>query len=109
MCSWKFVIVGKPFAPDAEHHASMPEEQKQKLTYEQIEARRAKDRVRYANMIPKQRQAIRDCQNARNMKPKQKQAKRDQYVARRELRRNTLHKDSIAMVKPFYNPMVDSP
>ena len=29
----------------------------QKLTDEQIETRRAKDRARYANMTPKQRQA----------------------------------------------------
>ena len=36
---WKFVIVGKPFARDLEHHATMLQEQKQRLTYEQIEAR----------------------------------------------------------------------
>ncbi|CAM0151589.1 unnamed protein product [Urochloa decumbens] len=83
--------------------------QRQELTDEQIESRRARDRARYANMTPKQRQAIRDRQNARNMKPEQKQAKRDSYKARREMRRNTLHKDSIAMVNPFYNQMDDSP
>jgi hypothetical protein len=59
-------------------------------------------------MTPKQRQAIRDRQNARNMKPEQKEARRDQYKAHRELRRNTLRKDSIAMVNPRYNPMDDS-
>ena len=53
--------------------------------------RRAKDRARYANMTPKQRQA-----------------KKDQYKARRKLRRNTLYKDSIAMVNPFYDSMDDS-
>ena len=45
----------------------------QKLTDEQIEMRHAKDRVRYANMIPKQRQAIRDRQNMLNMRPERKQ------------------------------------
>ena len=49
----------------------------QKLTDEQIKTRHAKDRARYANMTPKQRQAIRDRQNARNMKPKQKEAQKD--------------------------------
>ncbi|WVZ94563.1 hypothetical protein U9M48_040442, partial [Paspalum notatum var. saurae] len=39
--------------------------------------KRAKDRARYANMTQKQRQAIRDRQNARNMNPDQKQKKRD--------------------------------
>ena len=53
--------------------------------------RRAKDRARYANMTPKQRQA-----------------KKDQYKARRKLRRNTLYKDSIAMVNPIYDSMDDS-
>ena len=43
------------------------------------------------------------------MKPEQKQAQKDQYRARRELRHNTLHKDSIAMANPFYNSMDDSP
>jgi len=43
----------EPFAPDAEHHASMLEEQKQKITYEQVEARCAKDGVQYSNMTPK--------------------------------------------------------
>ncbi|WVZ91079.1 hypothetical protein U9M48_037297 [Paspalum notatum var. saurae] len=52
-------------------------------------------------MTPKQRQAIRDRQNARNMKPGQRQAKRDHDEACRALRRNTLHKNSIAMVNPF--------
>ena len=70
--------------------------------------RRAKDRARYANMTPKQRQAIRDRQNARNRKPEQKQAKKDQYKARQKLGRNTLYKDSIAMVNPFYDSMDDS-
>ncbi|CAL4933713.1 unnamed protein product [Urochloa decumbens] len=83
--------------------------QRQGLTDEQIESRRARDRARYANMTPKQRQAIRDRQNARNMKPEQKQAKRDNYKACRELRKNTLHKDSIAIANPFYNRMDDSP
>jgi hypothetical protein len=59
-------------------------------------------------MTPKQRQAIRNRQNACNMKPEQKEAKREQYKASRELRRNTIHKDSIAMVNPRYNPMDDS-
>jgi len=87
----------------------MSVQHRQKLTDEQIETQRAKDRARYANMTPKQRQAIRDCQNARNMKPKQKEAQKDQYRACRELCRNTLHKDSIAMANPFYNSMDDSP
>jgi hypothetical protein len=52
-------------------------------------------------MTPKQRQAICDRQNARNMKPEQMEARRDQYKAHRELCRNTLHKDSIAMVKTY--------
>ena len=43
------------------------------------------------------------------MKPKQKQAKKDQYKARRELHRNTLHKNSMAMGNPFYNLVDDSP
>ena len=34
--------------------------------------------------------------------------KKDQYKARRKLRRNTLYKDSIAMVNPFYDSMDDS-
>ena len=87
----------------------MSVQHRQKLTDEQIETQRAKDRARYANMTPKQRQAIHDRQNARNMKPEQKQAQKDQYRARRELRHNTLHKDSIAMANPFYNSMDDSP
>ncbi|CAL4885519.1 unnamed protein product [Urochloa decumbens] len=94
LCENKSLIVGR--------------KQRQELADEQIESRRARDRARYANMTPKQRQAIRDRQNARNMKPEQKQAKRDNYKARRELRRNTLH-NSIAMVNPFYNQMDDSP
>ena len=83
--------------------------QRQGLTDEENQIRRAKERARYTNMIPKQRQAIRDRQNARNMKPKQKEAQKDQYRACRELCRNTLHKDSIAMANPFYNSMDDSP
>jgi hypothetical protein len=83
-------------------------EQRPELTVERMESRCAKDRARYANMTPKQRQAIRDRQNARNMKPEHKEMKRDQYKARRELCRNTLHKDSIAMVNPRYNPLDDS-
>jgi len=55
----------------------MSVQHRQKLTDEQIETQRAKDRARYANMTPKQRQAIRDRQNARNMKPKQKEAQKD--------------------------------
>ncbi|WVZ61227.1 hypothetical protein U9M48_011137, partial [Paspalum notatum var. saurae] len=54
-----------------------PLQQRQGLRSEQIESRRAKDRARYANMTPEQRQAIRDRQNARIMKPNQKQAKKD--------------------------------
>jgi hypothetical protein len=89
-------------------------EQRPELTVEQIESRCAKDRACYANMTPKQRQAIRDCQNVRNMKPEHKEMKRDQYKARREFRRNTLHKDSIAivicvLVQYGYNPLDDSP
>ncbi|CAN6175762.1 unnamed protein product [Urochloa humidicola] len=83
--------------------------ERQELTDEQIESRRARDRARYANMTSKQRQAIRDRQNARNRKPEQKQANREKYKARRELRKNTLHKDSIAMANPFYDEMDDSP
>jgi hypothetical protein len=75
-------------------------EQRPKLTDEQIESRRAKDRARYANMTPKQRQATRDHQKARNINPEHKEARRDQYKEHREWRRNTLHKDSIAMVNP---------
>jgi hypothetical protein len=60
-------------------------------------------------MTPKQRQAVRDRQNARNMKPEHKKMKRGQYKAYRELRHNTLHKDSIAMANPRYNPLDDSP
>ena len=58
---------------------------------EQFKIRCAEDKVKYANMTPKQRQA-----------------KKDQYKARRKLRRNTLYKDSIAMVNPFYDSMDDS-
>lgn len=84
-------------------------EQRRELTDEQIESRRAKDRARYANMTPKQRQAIRDRQNAPNMKHEHKEVRRDQYKAHREWCCNTLHKDSIAMVNPRYNPLNDSP
>ncbi|KAJ1267917.1 hypothetical protein BS78_07G095500 [Paspalum vaginatum] len=79
------------------------------LRSEQIESRRARDRARYANMTPEQRQAIRDRQNARIMKPNQKQANKDYDRVRRALRHNTLHKNSIAIINPFYNPMEDSP
>ena len=48
-------------------------------------------------MTPKQRQAIRDRQNARNMKPDQRKAKRDRGEASRALRRNTLNKNSITI------------
>ncbi|KAJ1257265.1 hypothetical protein BS78_K135700 [Paspalum vaginatum] len=85
-----------------------PLQERQGLRSEQIESRRAKDRARYANMTPEQRQAIRDRQNARIRKPNQKQAK-DYDRVRRALRHNTLHKNSIAMINPLYNPMEDSP
>ena len=91
------------------NYASTSARQRQGLTDEEIQIRRAKERARYAKMTPKQRQAIRERQYMHNMRPEQKQAKRDLDKACWELCRNTLHKDSIAMVNPFYNPMDDSP
>ena len=41
---------------------------------------------------------IHDRQNTHNMKPEQKQANKDRYKADQGLRRNTLNKESIAMV-----------
>lgn len=109
MLPWILVIVGKEIAPESVHYASMSLKQRQELMDEQLESRRAEDRARYANMTPKQRQEIHDRQNTHNRKPEQKQAKKNQHRAYRELRRNTLHKDSLAMTNPFYNPIYHSP
>ena len=51
----------------------MSVQHRQKLTDEQIETQRAKDRARYANMTPKQIQALGDHQNAHNIKSESKQ------------------------------------
>ncbi|TVU04681.1 hypothetical protein EJB05_47811, partial [Eragrostis curvula] len=95
-------------------------------TEEQIEAKRERNRVQYANMTEEQKQARRDRQNARyklqrntlspeqiqarcerrrvhNMTPEEKQTKRDREKARRVLRCNTLHKESIAMENPMWD------
>jgi hypothetical protein len=71
------------------------------LTSEQIEARRANARARYANLKPKQRQTIRDRQRLlyANMTTEQKQVKRNPKKARCVIRRNTPSKNCIAMVK----------
>jgi hypothetical protein len=81
------------------------------LIAEQIEARRAKGRARYANLTPGQRRAICDRQKLlyANMTSEQKQAKRDREQARRALRQDTLSKNSIAMPNPMYKPSDWSP
>jgi hypothetical protein len=58
MVPWILVIVGKKIAPESVHHASTSLKQRQELMDEQLESRRAEERARYANMTPKQRQAI---------------------------------------------------
>ena len=60
----------------------------QVLTSEQIEARCASARARYAKKTPEQMKSKRDHENAR-----------------RALRRNTPSKDSIAMENPLYNQL----
>lgn len=109
--------------PDRTHEMPPSKE----LTPQQIEARRASSRERYAHMKPEQRQAIRDRQNARyaslrnktaqlsnegkrtphmvhyaNMTPEQKHTKKQRITHQRELRRNTPSKKSIAMANPMY-------
>jgi hypothetical protein len=71
---------------------------------EQIETRRAKGRTRYANMTPKQRQAIHDSQNACNMKPEQRKQK---WISTKHIENcaTTLY----IKIEPFYNSMDDSP
>ena len=51
------------------NYVSTSARQRQGLTDEEIQIRRAKERARYAKMTPKQRQAIRERQNMRNMRP----------------------------------------
>ena len=51
------------------NYASTSARQRQGLTDEEIQIRRAKKRARYAKMTPKQRQSIHDRQNMRNMRP----------------------------------------
>lgn len=96
-------------AYDVLHYPCTLAKQRQGLTDEQLESRCANDRERYANMTYMQVQGIHDRQNKWNMKPEHKQKKRDQYKASRALRHNTLHKKSMAIVNPSYNPMEDSP
>ncbi|TVU14019.1 hypothetical protein EJB05_37461, partial [Eragrostis curvula] len=98
---------------------------------EQREAKRMRERVRYANMTHEEKklrfhrqylqdalrretlsqehiEAIKERRRVHNMTPEQKQARKDREKARRVLQRKTLHKDSIAMANPMYNSSDES-
>ncbi|TVU06898.1 hypothetical protein EJB05_46934, partial [Eragrostis curvula] len=96
------------------------------LSSKQIEAKRVRERARYANMSPAQREdrrarqrvqkaqkrrtlreeqieAKRERQMVNNMTPQQRQVIKDREYARRIKRRNTIHPDSITMINPNWN------
>jgi hypothetical protein len=80
-------------------------QEKLQRTSKKIEARRANARARYANLIPEQRQAVRDRQRLlhTNMAFEQKYTKKNGKKACLAIRRDTLSKNSIAMEDPLYN------
>ncbi|CAL4989369.1 unnamed protein product [Urochloa decumbens] len=94
---------------DVKHYGQMGLEQyvqeKLQCTSEQIVARHANARARYANLKPEQRQAIRDRQRLlyAKMTSEKKEAKRNREKAWCEMRHNTPSKNSIAMKNPLYN------
>jgi hypothetical protein len=109
---------------------SVKNSRKRKLTDEQRQANRARDRERYTNMTPEQREVRRveqkmltarrrniqtkeqieakkkERRRVQNMTPEQARAKRDKKRMERDCRRNTLNSDSIAMENPEYIPNV---
>ncbi|KAL6595551.1 hypothetical protein ACP70R_047891 [Stipagrostis hirtigluma subsp. patula] len=66
------------------------------------QAKLIRERKRYANMTPEQRTARRERQRVLNTTPEQKESRRLRKARQRELQRNTLHPDSIAMENPMY-------
>ncbi|TVU11614.1 hypothetical protein EJB05_45208, partial [Eragrostis curvula] len=98
---------------------------------EKKEAKRRRERARYANMTHEEKkyrfdrqylqealrrktqsqehvEARKERRRVHNMTPEQKQARRDREKACRMVRRKTLHKESIAMENPMYNSSDES-
>jgi hypothetical protein len=59
---------------------------------------------RYKNMTPEQREARRESQRLHNSEPKRKEALKIADKKFREMRKHTLHPESIAMENPLYIP-----
>ncbi|KAL6606919.1 hypothetical protein ACP70R_042572 [Stipagrostis hirtigluma subsp. patula] len=78
-------------------HASVP-----KLSVR--EAKLMRNKKRYANMNPEQRSTRREKQRIQNKTPEQNQARKDRRRMQKEIRRNSLGKESIAMENPQYTP-----
>ena len=60
----------------------------------------------YKNMTPKQREARRERQRLHNVEPKRKEALKLSKKKFKEVRKHTLHLESIAMENPLYIPEV---
>ncbi|KAL6661674.1 hypothetical protein ACP70R_001058 [Stipagrostis hirtigluma subsp. patula] len=78
-------------------HASVP-----KLSVR--EAKLMRDQKRYTNMNPEQRSTRREKQRIQNKTPEQNQARKDRRRMQKEISRNSLGKESIAMENPQYTP-----
>jgi hypothetical protein len=59
---------------------------------------------RYKNMTPQQRQARRERQRLHNTEPKRKEVLKLSKKKFREMRKHTLHPESIAMENPLFIP-----
>lgn len=68
------------------------------------ESKKLYDRERYKSMTPDQRQARRERQRLHNSELKRKEALKIADKKFREIRKHTLHPESIAMENPLYIP-----
>ena len=68
------------------------------------ESKKLYDRERYKNMTPDQRQARSERQRLHNSEPKRKEALKIADNKFREMRKLTLHPESITMENPLYIP-----
>jgi len=68
------------------------------------ESKKLYDRERYKNMTPDQRQARSERQRLHNSEPKRKEALKIADNKFREMRKHTLHPESITMENPLYIP-----
>lgn len=89
---------------DRNRYAQIPDKKKQEILRKRHEAYQEKNIKKdpVSDQKKKEKKCIRERAKYQKMQPGQKKARFEQVAANRALRRDTLSKDSIAMVNPAY-------